>query len=85
MHAHVHTYRYTLVITHTDKHLDLITGLRGRVEYCVHASVYVYISGVFGEYWAVGYSALEAVLRFLFIFFFIALEEWGSLHQVSKN
>lgn len=44
--------------------------------------------GVYGEYWSVGYSSLEAVLRFILIFFFSlafwALEDGGSLHQVSK-
>lgn len=75
--VHVHTYRYTFVITHTDKHLDLVTGARRRAEYCVHACVYKW-----GEWGIRGCSivsaggCLEVDFLFSFLFFcFWALEE----------
>lgn len=37
--SYAHICTYTFAITHTEKHLELVTGLRGRAE-CVHACEY---------------------------------------------
>lgn len=43
------------------------------------------ISGVYGECWAVGCSVLEAVLRFIFFFFYLLSEPSKKGAPLTKS
>ncbi len=85
IHTHTHTYRYTPVITHTDKHLDLVTGLGGRVEYCVRACMYKW--GVWGILGCRLFSAggcVDVHFNFFFSDFFEPLKKEAHLTKSQK-
>ena len=94
MRAHVHTYRYTPVITHTDKHLDLVTGLERELNtvrmpvcvcVCVCVCTCVYKWGVWGILGCRLFGAGGCVeVHFHFFFLPEPLEEGAHFTKSQK-